>query len=120
MNEYAKTLFDEILLTSTPIGEMTFRARIFDDLCTVALLSDVEKSNVSLTNGIEYAIKRLSTRWPEITPRVIVEHYPEQYDDLGHAKSVETFDVVVACFSKPKWDPTTKAQIEALIGGKLW
>ncbi len=101
MNEYAKTLFDEILLTSTPIGEMTFRARIFDDLCTVALLSDVEKSNVSLTNGI-------------------VEHYPEQYDDLGHAKSVETFDVVVACFSKPKWDPTTKAQIEALIGGKLW
>jgi hypothetical protein len=145
-------IHDEILLTpALHRHTMKFRARIYQGQpVIVALLTDLGDDNpgASITNDIEFAVRAVIERWPEINLArlVVVEHYDDREErkrllaqrrsthvlDVGREHG-ETFDLVqanclwsefAAAFDQRRKlavtrKHTTKPEIEDLIGGKL-
>ena len=125
---------------------MLFRCRIFEHKSTVLLFTELDERNPgwSITNGIEYAIRTVMERWPNLplSQLVVIEHYDDrEKQSQGQAPRCsteirdggETFDFVQANYSWPdfaaafdqrrdldvKWKPVTKQEVESFIGGRL-
>lgn len=126
-----------------------FRCRVFqNESLTVVLLTDLDDRNpgTSITNGIEYAVRTVFERLPElnVAHSVIVEHYDDRernqrylskHKRLDPAMTIgrengESFDFVTfdpslsselptMTRTEPHWRPTSKREIENLIGGTL-
>ena len=126
-----------------------FRCRVLQSgSLTVVLLTDLDDRNpgTSITNGIEYAVRAVFERLPElnVARSLIVEHYDDQeankrylakHKRLDPAMTIgrtngESFDFVtfepplqrelpMMARTEPHWRPTSKHEIESLIGGKL-
>jgi hypothetical protein len=130
---------------------MKFRARIFqNEPMTIALLTDLGDKNpgLSITNGIEYAVRAVLKRWPDIPAArlVVMEHYEdrparaqaperlrrvlERGRENGQSFDLVTFgigfealrsqaQVGIAQPSQPFLKRASKADFERLIGGPL-
>ena len=128
---------------------MLFRCRVFQkESLTVVLLTDLDDRNpgTSITNGIEYAVRTVLERLPElnVARSVIVEHYDDRernqqylakHKRLDPAMTIgreggESFDFVTfnpplslelptMTRTEPPWRRTSKGEIEGLIGVKL-
>jgi len=75
---------------------------------------DWDYYGVSVTNGIEYAIKAAKKVFPEINSEntIFVEHYPAS----TRGSDGESFDIVTHDTSGINWFFSTRAKIEKIIG----